>query len=265
MIENDYINVYFNQETHNCIKQNIKDKNNIINNLTYDLKENCKKENINMYKIFKLFFYLLHKATINGLNDTLIKISRSEYLDMFGTYDKADIIENLKLLIGLTVKTTKKEGTTFTNVFSYVEEKDQEFGYIKARFTEEFYQLLKPKMFFPFNKSLFSINIKHNPNSFMLGMRLFYNKRVNNKNSRNNVISVKSLLDYCYFNTESIRYKQKRLTQFIRIPFEKDLTKLADYGITWEYITEPKSFKDFLNAKISYKINDYDKIIKVEK
>ena len=33
MIENDYINVYFNQETHNCIKQNIKDKNNIINNL----------------------------------------------------------------------------------------------------------------------------------------------------------------------------------------------------------------------------------------
>ena len=86
MQENDFIKIYSSSDIHNATKKNIKDSSNIINNLDKSIRDKYKKikndnktRKLNIYKIFRLFYFLLTKATDNGLNDNLIKVSKNEY------------------------------------------------------------------------------------------------------------------------------------------------------------------------------------------
>lgn len=275
MQENDFIKIYSSSDIHNATKKNIKDSSNIINNLDKSIRDKYKKikndnktRKLNIYKIFRLFYFLLTKATDNGLNDNLIKVSKNEYLTLFSSFDKTDIKETLQLLIGLNIEVSNTAGTKYINVFSSIAEEEQERGYIKARFTDEFYEELrkhckKTSMYLFFNKNLFAINIKHNPHSFMLGMRIFYNKRTNIGKARENEITIKSLLDYCYIDENTEKYKDKQLSYCIKAPIERDLNKLVEMNILskWEYKEKtPTNFQEFYNSSITYTITNFDEL-----
>lgn len=269
MQENDFIKVYSNSDIHNATKSNIKNSNNIINNLDMTLRNKYReqKNKVNIYKIFRLFYFLLTKATDNGLNDNLIKVSKNEYLMLFSSFDKEDIKETLQLLIGLNIEVSNSDSTKYINVFSSIAEEEQERGYIKALFTDEFYEELrkhskKTLMYLFFNKNLFKINMKQHPHSFMLGMRIFYNKRTNIRKARENEISIKTLLDYCFIDETTIKYKSGQLTECIKKPIEKDLNELTEKHILeWKYKgKEPKNYQEFYNSSITYTIFNYDEI-----
>lgn len=276
MQENNFIKVYSSSDIHNATKKNIKDSNNIIHNLDKSIRDKYKankdnnksKKKINIYKVFRLFYFLLTKATDNGLSDTLIKVSKNEYLTLFSSFDKSDIKETLQLLIGLNIEISDINSTKYINVFSSIAEEEQERGYIKARFTDEFYEELrkhckKTSMYLFFNKNLFAIDIKHNPHSFMLGMRIFYNKRTNIGKARENEITIKSLLDYCYIDENTEKYKDKQLSYCIKAPIERDLNKLVEMNIlSWQYKNNniPQNFQEFYNSSIVYNICNFDEL-----
>lgn len=275
MQENDFIKVYSSSDIHNATKKNIKDSSNIINNLDKSIRDKYKKikkddntRKLNIYKIFRLFYFLLTKATDNGLNDTLIKVSKNEYLTLFSSFDKSDIKETLQLLIGLNIEVSNINSTKYINIFSSFAEEEQERGYIKAKFTNEFYEELRKhckntSMYLFLNKNLFAIDIKHNPHSFMLGMRIFYNKRTNIGKARENEITIKSLLDYCYIDENTSKYKEGQLSYCIKTPIERDLNKLEEMNIlSWKYKNNkiPTNFQEFCNSSITYSITNFDEL-----
>ena len=120
-------------------------------------------------------------------------------------------------------------------------------------------------MFFYFNRNLFNIDIGRNPHSFLLGIRIFYNKRINLNRAYENKISIKSLLDYCYFNKTGSNYIDCQYKRVIQEPIERDLEKLAEVGIlTWKYEKTPTNFNEFLDSTITYTINDYDSLKEIQ-
>lgn len=255
-MNNEYINVYFNQYLHNMIIDYIKHTEKFRSYLPSNYKNELKDTNINTTKIFRIFFFILYKVTKTGLKNTEVIINKIEYFSFFKSFDKKDIYTSLRFLTALIIKNEdNKTVHVFKNNIIY------DYGFLKICFTEEFFKVIKAKRLLPIRKEVFSINIKKHTNSFMLLVRLFYDMKLNYKNEKKKgKISVKSLLEYCYYNITSIKIQEaKAHKQAIQEPFEKDLNFLEAFGIHWEYVNKPHNFNEFLETIITYRIDDFEK------
>lgn len=139
---------------------------------------------------------------------------------------------------------------------------------LTVNFTPEFlnyYQSIKYVMYLP--KDFFKIDVRYNPNSFLMGVKLVSHYNINNNklNQRNkNILGVKTLLKYCpKIPKYDDEFKSNGgLNQRIIQPFVRDLDKLNTLNIIdWYFLDENnnvvdknsiKNYIDFIKLKVRF-------------
>lgn len=124
----------------------------------------------------------------------------------------------------------------------------------------------------PFNKKLWKVNGKLNPNTYSFGFKLFAHHNMNIAKPNANRISVSTLLDAAPSipRYEEVAHSDRHFDKRIIAPFERDLDALVDFGIlkSWEYCNakgeqltgeqiDIKNYDVFSHLLITFELKDY--------
>jgi hypothetical protein len=203
---------------------------------------------------------LMLKATQQGLNDTAVRLSLSEYMALRGMTDEKTAREQvataIKILKGIEfrfVGGVKKKD--WINVSLYGGYSAIKNSIIHFRFNEEFfdsYKMTAKSLYMQYPTAVLQLNAKQTPWGYWIGRKLTEHKRINAGNPNEDIISIRALLDSCpdYPTYEAVREKSRHVHKLIIEPFERDITALKN-TLTWEYIEgSGKTYADFIDAKI---------------
>jgi hypothetical protein len=225
----------------------------------------------------KFLDFLMLMWVENGRSEKTIKVHLKEYLNLRGKKDTKDTRKELRKEINEALNTIENIKITFTT------ERGQEKLNIKLNggtcgiynsiihfnFNADFTEYLKeiPNQFMYAPKELFTFNDKYNPHSYYLLRKICLHKRLNLTKNNENIIGVKTLLDYCpkfeaYKNYNKSNHK--RFLQLILEPFEKDMDAINSFN--WHYKGNTQNtFDEFIKENVIITWNDYpvEKIIKL--
>ena len=115
----------------------------------------------------------------------------------------------------------------------------------------------------PFSMELFKINLKHNPNSYLIARRLLLHMNMNQTKSNANVISVKNLLEVTDIPSyrDVVNSNNRGVKRLIITPFEKSMDYLKEVKFLedWNYdkSSSTANYKDWSKSNITYIIKSY--------
>ena len=115
----------------------------------------------------------------------------------------------------------------------------------------------------PFSMELFKINLKHNPNSYLIARRLLLHMNMNQTKSNANVISVKNLLEVTDIQSyrDVVNSNNRGVKRLIITPFEKSMDYLKEVKFLedWNYdkSSSTANYKDWSKSNITYIIKSY--------
>lgn len=220
----------------------------------------------------KFLDFLMMSYVLNGRSKKTMKIHLNEYLKLRGKEEtkntikeiRKEINEALELIKNISISFTSEKRNNHLHMSLYGGTSGIVNNIIHFNFNNDFLEYLDeiPKQFMYIHKEIFTFNDKYNPHSYYLLRRACLHKRMNFGKSNENIIGMKTLLDYCPKFTAYQNYEQlqtKKFSQWIIEPFEKDMDIITAFS--WEYLgNQPTTFNKLLSKKIQLTWNDYPNI-----
>ena len=213
-----------------------------------------------------------------------VQITVKKYMELTGLKDRkeaakqlkeaADKLYNMSLEFDMEVsypgKRKKEIEHWKTRILDSQAERTR--GAILLVLTSDMWRYFQRVPPMPFNKKLWKVNGKLNPNAYAFGFKLFAHHNMNIAKPNANRISVSTLLDVAPSipRYEEVAHSDRHFDKRIIAPFERDLDALVDFEIlkSWEYCNakgEPltgeqidiKNYDVFSQLLINFELKDY--------
>ena len=211
---------------------------------------------------------LMIAATIQGLQDTLVRLPLKEYMLMRGLSDIKESRQQVRRDINALERVSfeykgegKQRGAWLTVKISGGTMGQIKNGDIIFRFNQDFFDSFKSYvnraylfMYFPIEALKGSI--RHNPYKYWLARKISEHKRMNLGKPNENVLRVQTLINACP-NFPTYEQTNRNAINRIIAPFERDMNALNSV-FTWEYVGGvPADYDEFLAASIKIYWNNY--------
>jgi|GEM_PF-1595317 len=270
-----------------------------IDGMTVELKdwESTQVFKPNVQKLLDTLLILLTNQPspykVNGVN-VRVHLPLEEYLNILGkpqtksSFD--ELRENLKSdilpLYHASMTFAQKRGKKHKQYgqMRIISEWKIKDNVLTVDFSPSLVEYLKESFIMQYPVRLLKLD-NRDPVALMLGRRLalHFNMRSNQRFNTHNIISVRTLLDWCQMvipSEEQVRGMKREYKRCIVIPLERALNVLQDSGIiTWEYcnsknspLTEEqaqqvkdKCYKVIMELYICFEILNYTETQKLEK
>lgn len=192
---------------------------------------------------YQLLDALTVALTESGAKSPVVALSLEEYMAKRGLKDRKEArkqaIADLETLYNATIsfkeKRKKGQGQDFHDI-RIIDSKGIRKGVITVSFGTAFYNILLGYPVMPYPVQLWTLNGKHNPNSFYILRKIAEHKNMNVGKKNEDTIAVKTLLTVApdIPSYEEVMAKDRAVSRKIIEPFERDMDALED-TLTWEY------------------------------
>lgn len=206
----------------------------------------------------KLLDCLLIKMTEEGFNTPFAKLSLKEYAEMTDKKDLKELRKKTKLDLDIlaSVRITRRHNKdNYKRTHLCGGTYGIENGKIIFKFNDDFFKIfISQKYFLSMPLEALQFNERQHPHSYLLYKKIVSHRRINLGKPRENIISVKTLYDYCSTLTryETVTNSGRAISQRIIEPFERDLDAITAFS--WEYVglcnEEKVSFDEWLQRKV---------------
>lgn len=204
-------------------------------------------------------FQLLDTLTAVGRDEVTIPIR--DFMSLRGLSERKSAVESVRDDISTltSAKIDFKPNAGKSLNLNILKDGEVHYGTLKARFTEEFSELLKDGKYsrtFPLPSEIFRVNGNSNPNSYSMMRKIAEHKNINYRKSNADILSVRALLEVSpRLNVNATNKCQRHR---VRNSFERDLNIFSPV-FSWNYKENPRTFDEFVNSKIEIKWIAYPK------
>lgn len=224
---------------------------------------------------YQLLDALTISLTESGAKSPTVILSLSEYMKRRGLKDRKEarkqLVADLNVLLktNITWKEKRREipagGMNITDIWEW---NDKKKTTIRYTFTQSFYNILLGYPVMPYPSQLQRLNARKNPNSYYLLRKIAELKNMNVGAEREDIISVKTLLENAPFipSYDEVMSGNRNLVDRIIKPFERDMNALSN-TLTWHYcyskgatddqIEETPDYNDFITYYVKITWRDY--------
>ena len=192
---------------------------------------------------YQLLGALTVKLTETGAKSPVVALLLEEYMEKRGLKDKKEARKqaaaDLEILFNakISFKEKRKKGKEpdFHDI-RIIDSKGIKNGIITVSFGTTFYNILLGYPVMPYPVQLWTLNSKHNPNSFYLLRKIAEHKNMNVGKKNEDIIAVKTLLSIApdIPTYEEVMATDRALTRRIMDTFERDMDALEE-TLTWTY------------------------------
>ena len=216
------------------------------------------------------FLAVIKKLTKDGVHSPTVSMTIDDYMHMRGLRSRDRVrrelnktlttLSSLSITRRQTVEGKKGEMDAFSWTSLFESGEISKTGVITVSFAPTFFRWLASCNIMPCHKDLLKFNVRKNPNSFYLALKMLYHKNLNYRKNNENLISVKSLLESAIYipTYEQVMAGNKNVSDRIIDRFIRDMEAVESI-FSWEFCHgngEPLSDDEL-------SINDYNTFSKL--
>lgn len=192
---------------------------------------------------YQLLDALTAALTQSGTKNPFVVLPLEEYMAKRGLKNKKEtrkqVMEDLESLFNARISFQDNIQNSRDRNFHDIrilDSKGIQSGLIRVSFGTMFYEILSNYPIMPYPERLWTINAKHNPNSFYFLRKIAEHKNMNAGKKNEDILSVQTLLSATpnlpFY--EEVKGAGRQVNQRIIEPFERDMDALRD-TIKWAY------------------------------